>query len=83
MPPCHEALDYVGLLSEGVLEDSHAQHGDGGTNDNPNKRREFEDEVDQDGLPNEPLDSAGPGSEVSTAIRGVTDHAADCSLWPP
>ena len=61
-----------GLTREGLLEAHHAHNTVMVANDNPNKRREFEDEVIKTiYLTN--LSTPQDLSEVSTAIRGLTD----------
>ncbi len=66
-----EALDYVGLLSKAFWKPLNP-NAILVANDNPNKRREFEDEVVKTVyLTN--LSTPQDLSEVSTAIRGLTD----------
>lgn len=66
-----EALDYVGLLAKAFWK-TVTHNTVMVANDNPNKRREFEDEVIKTVyLTN--LSTQQDLAEVSTAIRGVTD----------
>ena len=66
-----EALDYVGLLAKAFWKPI-SHNTVMVANDNPNKRREFEDEVIKTVyLTN--LSTPQDLSEVSTAIRGLTD----------
>ncbi len=67
----HEALDYVSLLTKAFWQPI-THNTVMITSDNPNKRREFEDEVVKTiYLTN--LSTPQDLSEVSTAIRGMTD----------
>ena len=67
----HEALDYAGLVTQAFWQPI-THNTVLITSDNPNKRREFEDEVVKTVyLTN--LSTPQDLSEVSTAIRGMTD----------